>query len=61
MDIETLLPTTNEDEMKKLMKDLDRERSYREHKCWRQYITVLISIAFCGFQLFATLKGTIPT
>ena len=54
MDIETLLPTTNEDEMKKLMKDLDRERSYREHKCWRQYITVLVSIAFCGFQLFAT-------
>lgn len=61
MDIDSILPTTNEDEMKKLMKDLDRERSYREHKCWRQYITVLVSIAFCAFQLYATLKGSIPT
>ena len=53
-------PTTNEDEMKQLMQDLDREQAYREHKCWRQYITVLISIAFCAFQLYATLSGHIP-
>ena len=33
--IENILPTSNEDEMKKLMKDLDREQAYREHKCWR--------------------------
>ena len=58
--VEKLLPTTNEDEMKNLMKELDREQAYREHKCWRQYITVLVSIAFCIFQLYATLSGRIP-
>ena len=58
--VESLLPTTNEDEMKALMKDLDREQAYREHKCWRQYITVLVSVAFCIFQLYATLSGSIP-
>ncbi len=57
--IEDILPTTNEDEMKKLMQDLDREQAYREHKCWRQYITVVVSIAFVLFQLFATLSGMI--
>ena len=29
--IEEILPTTNEEEMKKLMQDLDREQAYREH------------------------------
>ena len=58
--VENLLPTTNEDEMKALMKDLDREQAYREHKCWRQSITVIVSIAFCVFQLYATLSGRIP-
>ncbi len=58
--VESLLPTTNEDEMKNLMQNLDREQAYREHKCWRQYITVLVSIAFCVFQLYATLSGRIP-
>lgn len=57
--IEGILPTTNEEEMKKLMKDLDREQAYREHKCWRQYITVVISIVFVLFQLYATLSGKI--
>ncbi|MCR5762385.1 MAG: TRAP transporter permease [Treponema sp.] len=57
---EIINPTTNEDEMKQLMQDLDREQAYREHKCWRQYITVLISLAFCIFQLYATLSGHIP-
>ena len=42
--IDNILPTSNEEEMKNLMKDLDREQAYREHKCWRQYITVIISI-----------------
>ncbi|QSI02776.1 TRAP transporter permease [Treponema ruminis] len=46
--------------MKNLMQNLDREQAYREHKCWRQYITVLVSIAFCIFQLYATLSGRIP-
>ncbi len=57
--IENILPTSNEDEMKKLMKDLDREQAYREHKCWRQYITVIISVIFVAFQLYATLSGAI--
>lgn len=58
--IDNIIPTTNEDEIKKLMSDLDREQAFREHKCWRQYITVLISISFCIFQLYATLTGRIP-
>lgn len=58
--LENIVPTTNENEMKQLMKDLDREQAYREHKCWRQYITVLVSVAFCIFQLYATLSGRIP-
>ena len=57
--IDSILPTSNEDEMKKLMKNLDREQAYREHKCWRQYITVVISILFVAFQLYATLSGAI--
>lgn len=56
---EQILPTTNEEEMKKMMKELDREQSYREHKCWRQYITVVISVIFVVFQLYATLSGTV--
>ena len=57
--IDNILPTSNEEEMKNLMKDLDREQAYREHKCWRQYITVIISIIFVAFQLYATLSGII--
>lgn len=57
--IDNILPTSNEEEMKNLMKDLDREQAYREHKCWRQYITVIISVIFVIFQLYATLSGSI--
>ena len=57
--IDNILPTSNEEEMKNLMKDLDREQAYREHKCWRQYITVIISIIFVAFQLYATLSGLV--
>src|SRR5574344_1492102 len=56
---DTLTPTTNEEDIKELMKQLDRESAYREHTCWRQYITVVISIAFCIFQLYATLTGSV--
>ena len=52
--VENILPTTNEQEMQKLMKDLDREQAYREHKCWRQYVTVILSIIFVVF--FTTIK-----
>ena len=57
--IENILPTTNEEEMKNLMQDLDREQAYREHKCWRQWITVIISVIFVVFQLYATISGLI--
>ncbi len=57
--IDNILPTSNEDEMKNLMKNLDREQAYREHKCWRQYITVIVSIIFVAFQLYATLSGAV--
>ena len=57
--IEHILPTSNEEEMKRMMKELDREQSYREHICWRQYITVFISVIFVLFQLYATLSGAI--
>ena len=57
---EPILPTSNEEEMKRMMKELDREQSYREHQCWRQYITVVISATFVVFQLYATLSGSIP-
>ncbi|MCR4953413.1 MAG: TRAP transporter permease [Treponema sp.] len=57
--IEEILPTTNEEEMKKLMQDLDREQAYREHKCWRQYITVIVSLIFVSFQLYATISGLV--
>ncbi len=52
-------PTANEEEIKELMKQIDRESAYREHACWRQYITVVISIAFCVFQLYAVLSGAV--
>ena len=57
--IEEILPTTNEDEMKKLMQELNREQAYREHKCWRQYITVIVSFVFVFFQLYATISGLV--
>ena len=52
-------PSPNENDMKKIMADLDREQSFREHNCWRKYITLIVSVAFCIFQLYATLSGTI--
>ena len=57
--VDNILPTTNEEEIKQLMKELDREQAYREHTCWRQYITVVISVVFVMFQLYATLTGHI--
>ena len=57
--VDNILPTTNEEEIKQLMKELDREQAYREHTCWRQYITVVISVVFVMFQRYATLTGHI--
>ena len=57
--VDNILPTTNEEEIKQLMKELDREQAYREHSCWRQYSTVVISVVFVMFQLYATLTGHI--
>ena len=57
--MEPMLPTTNEEEIKNLMKELDVDQAYREHKCWRQYITIVVSVLFCIFQLYATLSGVV--
>lgn len=57
--IDQTTPSPNENDMKKIMADLDREQSYREHNCWRKYITLIVSVAFCIFQLYATLSGAI--
>ena len=57
--IEGILPTTNEEEMKKIMQDLDPDHAYRQHKCWKRYITIVLSVLFCVFQLYATLTGTV--
>lgn len=57
--MEQLGPTSNEAELKEMMKSLDREQAYREHTCWRQYITVVVSITFVIFQLYSSLSGMV--
>jgi len=52
-------PTSNEEELKELMAQLDKESAYREHKCWKRWITIIISLVFCAFQLYAILSGRI--
>ena len=49
--IDNILPTSNEDEMKNLMKDLDREQAYREHKCSVQHTWPLFSFLLSCFSL----------
>jgi TRAP transporter 4TM/12TM fusion protein len=56
---QSMMPTTNEEEMKELMQKLDKESAYREHKCWRRYITIIVSFMFVAFQLYATLSGAV--
>lgn len=55
----SLTPTANEEEISEFMKQYDPGSAYREHKCWKRYITIAISLAFCAFQLYATLSGAI--
>ncbi|MCM1322170.1 MAG: TRAP transporter permease [Bacteroides sp.] len=55
--IDAIIPTANEGDLKQILSELDRESAYREHHCWRQYITIAVSVAFCAFQLYATLSG----
>lgn len=54
-----MTPTSNEEELKELMRKYDKESAYREHTCWRKYITIVISILFVGFQIFATISGVV--
>lgn len=49
----------SEEELKNLMRELDKESAFREHKCWRRYITIVISFLFVGFQLYSTLSGRV--
>lgn len=54
-----LTPTANEVDLQQLMGELDKEQAYRQHGCWRQYITVIVSILFVAFQLYASLSGRV--
>jgi TRAP transporter 4TM/12TM fusion protein len=56
---DSMTPTSNEEEIKEFMKQYDPESAYREHKCWKRYITIVISALFCAFQLYATLSGLV--
>lgn len=56
---ESLTPTANEVDLQQLMGELDKEQGYRQHGCWRQYITVIVSILFVAFQLYASLSGRV--
>ena len=57
--VDNILPTSNESDLRELMGELDREHAYREHNCWRQHVTIVVSVLFCLFQLYATLTGSI--
>lgn len=56
---DNLTPTANEVDLQQLMGELDKEQAYRQHGCWRQYITVIVSILFVAFQLYASLSGLV--
>lgn len=56
---DSMTPTSNEEEIKEFMKQYDPESAYREHKCWKRYITIVVSAIFCAFQLYATLSGLV--
>lgn len=55
----SMTPTSNMEDIQEYMKQYDPEATYREHKCWKQYITIIVSLVFCSFQLYATLSGTL--
>lgn len=57
--VDNILPTSNESDLRELMGELDREHAYREHSCWRQHVTIVVSVLFCLFQLYATLTGSV--
>lgn len=56
---DSLSPTSNEEMIQQYMKQYDPGYAYREHQCWKRYITVIVSLAFCLFQLYATLSGAV--
>jgi len=56
---DSMIPTSNEEDIQEFMKQYDPGSAYREHQCWKRYISVMISLAFCGFQLYATLSGAV--
>jgi len=56
---DSMAPTANLEEIQDFMKQYDPESAYRVHKCWKRYITVIVSLAFCAFQLYATLSGAV--
>ncbi len=55
----SMTPTSNEEEILEFMKQYDPGSAYREHKCWKRFVTIAVSLAFCAFQLYATLSGAV--
>ncbi len=51
---------TKPEEIDTLMQELDREQAYRRLGGIRKIIICVVSVAFCVFQLYATLSGRIP-
>ena len=51
---------TKPEEIDVLMQELDREQAYRRLGGIRKIIICVVSVAFCLFQLYATLSGRIP-
>lgn len=56
---DSMAPTSNLEDIQEFMKQYDLESVYREHKCWKRYITIVVSLVFCAFQLYATLSGAV--
>lgn len=56
---DSMIPTSNEEDIQEYMKQFDPGSAYREHTCWKRYITIVVSVLFCAFQLYATLSGAV--
>ena len=47
------------EELDDYMSKYDSESSYRRFKDWKKYLIIVISVAFCLFQLYSILSGKI--
>ena len=47
------------EELDDYMSKYDSESRYRRFKDWKKYLIIVISVAFCLFQLYSILSGKI--